>query len=117
MKSTSIFVAVGLAFCQLAAAAPKASSANSIDIQWWTQTNFTGSTDSGDAMPGKCYSLRNPFRDTVQSLQVDSESTCLFFILDACVGQSLFLNGSMEVLPSPFPNNTLSYMCADDTSD
>jgi len=117
MKSTSVFVAVGLVFFQLVAAAPKASSANSIDIQWWTQTNFTGLSKTGDAMSGKCYSLKAPFEQAVQSLQVDSESTCLFFIQDLCVGQSLFLNGSMAILPPPYPNNTLSYQCNDNQSD
>jgi hypothetical protein len=86
-------------------------------------------------MPGKCYRLKGSFRDAVQSLRVDSESTCNFFMFvillfcvltailncdysqDACVGQSLFLNGSLAILPPPYPNNTLSYKCEDDQND
>ncbi|KIM91704.1 hypothetical protein PILCRDRAFT_821 [Piloderma croceum F 1598] len=85
MKPTSIFVAVGLAFCQLAAAAPKPESVNSISVQWWNQTNFTGASDTGDAMPGECYGIEDPFRGTIQSLQVDSDSTCNFFTTLALV--------------------------------
>jgi hypothetical protein len=82
-------------------------------------------------MPEECYSLADPFRDTIQSIEVDSKSSCTFFMfvivpvyegfvilnsdysLDGCIGPSLFLLGKNATLPSPYPNNTLSYSCLD----
>jgi len=113
MKITSIFVAVSLALCQFAAAVPTASSTGSINVQWWTLPNFQGSTSSGDAEPGKCYSLPAPFEGTIQSIQVDDESSCAFFIADSCGGPSLTVLGNIATLPAPYINNTLSYQCED----
>ncbi|KIM91732.1 hypothetical protein PILCRDRAFT_811026 [Piloderma croceum F 1598] len=112
MKFTSIFVAVGLTVCQFAAAAPKARSAKSVDVTWWTGENFTGQTDADGIKTDNCTPLQTPYRDSIQSILVDEEYSCTFYTADSCGGDHLYMSsGPYSTLPSPFPNNTLSFQC------
>jgi hypothetical protein len=87
-------------------------------------------------MPSECYGIEAPFRGTIQSLQVDSDSSCIFFTfvillfyvltvilnchhrLDTCEGLPLLLNGtSMGILPPLYTNNIYSYKCQDNPTN
>ncbi|KIM74641.1 hypothetical protein PILCRDRAFT_14301 [Piloderma croceum F 1598] len=108
MKPTSLFLAVGLAVCQLVAAAPTGPE---IQVHWWTQPNYNGEDGSDNADPGSCEDLESKYVNQIQSVQVTGGS-CTFFTAVGCFGTNTTLVGANPILPAAINSQTASYQCA-----